>query len=396
MAALCNHPPRPASNLPVNSPASNDSTRINGEGMYVSNVHLVHCRAVLVAATGVSADHGRRREATLAVVMTNDAAANQIKVYDAATQALLQTLSTHGKGGVGGNARGVRQYNGELFAAVNNGSNSVALFRREGNGLRYDGTVSTTSAPVSVDFGNGHMYIAGATTVDSFVLRRDHVGWRDGTTVLQFAGGGTPPPGSTAQVGVLDSARLLVTLKADPEPGTVDIVPLHDGEISGANPTAVSAPPNTMTPFGFSVLSDGTAAITLAHSHQDGLFRDGAFKTQITAGQLAPCWMTRAGKYLFTANTGSGTVSRLVSTGNHIFVDGLVAATIASGGGAPSDIDSENGVLGVIDRGAGQSRLSLFRYNEFGELTAFGAPIVIGVPSANGVAIIPPPDSDGD
>ena len=95
---------------------------------------------------------------------------NQIKVYDAESHALLQTLSTHGKGGVGGNARGIKQYGGELVAAVNNGSGNVALFRRDGDALKFDKVIQTTSAPVSVDFGNDHLYVAGATTVDSFVL----------------------------------------------------------------------------------------------------------------------------------------------------------------------------------------------------------------------------------
>src|SRR4029077_12921565 len=107
----------------------------------------------------------------------------------------------------------------------------------------------------------------------------------------------------------------------------------------------VSAPAGTLTPFGFAVYPDGTAVITLAHSDQDGLFRNAAFTSVITSGQAAPCWMTRAGKYLFTANTGSHTVSRLLGTGNNIFVDGLVAATVTTGG-APSDIDADGGVLG--------------------------------------------------
>jgi hypothetical protein len=82
-------------------------------------------------------------------------------------------------------------------------------------------------------------------------------------------------------------------------------------------------------------------------------------------------------------------VSRLVGTGNNVFVDSLVAASIATGG-APADIDAASGILGVIDRGAGQSHLSMFTYNEFGELTASGAPITLGIPNANGVAIVPP------
>ena len=113
----------------------------------------------------------------------------------------------------------------------------------------------------------------------------------------------------------------------------------------------------------------------------------------VDAGQAADCWMTRVGKYVFTANTGSKTISRLIGTGSHVFVDSQVAAAIATGG-APTDIDADAGVLGVIDHGAGQSHLSLFRYNEFGELTAQGTPITVGVPNANGVAILSADDRD--
>jgi hypothetical protein len=244
------------------------------------------------------------------------------------------------------------------------------------------------------------MYVAGTTTVDSFVLRGNDVGWMDGTVGLEVAGGGAPLNGETAQAGVLDEGHLLVTIK-DPtvpvsgELGTVDIVPLHDGAITGAAPTAVSAPAGSLTPFGFSVYPDGTAVMTLAHSSQDGLFRKGTFTAVIAAGQAAPCWMTRVGKYLFTANTGSKTITRLIGTGDNIFVDSVIAAAVTTGG-APSDIDAAGGVLGVIDHVTSPtpaSHLSLFTYNEFGELTASGTPIALGV-TANGVAIMPPGDFD--
>ena len=143
-----------------------------------------------------------KHERTLAVVMTNDPKVNQIKIYDAKDRTLLQTLPTNGKGGAGNNARGVRQFNGELFAAVNKGSNSVAVFRRDRDRLRFDSLVYTTSAPVSIDFGNGHMYVAGTTTVDSFVVRHGHVDGLDGTTGLILANGTVPPDGATGQVGV--------------------------------------------------------------------------------------------------------------------------------------------------------------------------------------------------
>jgi hypothetical protein len=103
--------------------------------------------AALVLATSAANVHAENRGRTLAVTMTNDQVANEIKVYDAATHALLQTLSTHGRGGAGGNARGITHYHGELLAVVNNGSNTVALFRRDNDTLRFANTVTTTSAP---------------------------------------------------------------------------------------------------------------------------------------------------------------------------------------------------------------------------------------------------------
>ena len=138
---------------------------------------------------------------------------------------------------------------------------------------------------------------------------------------------------------MVDDHQLLVTLKTDPNPGTVDVVALDHGRVTLAPPTAVSAPAASMTPFGFSVYPDGSALVTLAHSNQDGLFRDGAFTTVVAAGQMAPCWTTRLGKYVFTANTASQTISRLVGTGTNIFVDDPMAATIPTGG--PVDIDAD-------------------------------------------------------
>ena len=88
--------------------------------------------ALLASCAAVGVAHADAAGRALAVVMTNDLNANQIKVYDA-----------------GGNARGVKQYEGDTVAVVNNGSNSVAVFRRDGSRLRYIRSVTTTSAPVS-------------------------------------------------------------------------------------------------------------------------------------------------------------------------------------------------------------------------------------------------------
>ena len=71
------------------------------------------CLSFAAGGTGI---HASGRGRTLVVTMTNDPSSNQITVYDAETGALLQTLSTGGRGGAGGNARGVKQLDGRLVA----------------------------------------------------------------------------------------------------------------------------------------------------------------------------------------------------------------------------------------------------------------------------------------
>jgi len=53
-------------------------------------------------AIGAGTIHASGHARTLVLTMTNDPQGNQLKVYDADSRALLQTLSTHGKGGAGG------------------------------------------------------------------------------------------------------------------------------------------------------------------------------------------------------------------------------------------------------------------------------------------------------
>ena len=345
------------------------------------------------AALGIGAlsltIHASDPHKTLVITMTNDPTNNAIIVVDAATHERLQTVSTNGKGGVGDNAGGVEQFNDRLVAAVNNGSGTVALFQRAGDHLVLEQLVTTTSAPVSVSFANQHMYVAGSTSVDSFVMDGNRVGYHDGTATLILAGGGLPDIGNTSQIQAADDHTLLVTLKTDPIPGTVDVIHLTDGAIDG-DATPVSAPAGTLAPFGFSVYPDGSALITLAHSGNNALFRDGAFRFIATsANQAGNCWTTRVGKYVFVVNTGSRTITRVLGTGNNVFVDGAVVASVPTG--SPTDVDARGGYLAVIDHRGGTlptSHLTLFTYNRFGELTASGDAIDLAVPSANGMTVL--------
>lgn len=321
---------------------------------------------------------------SLTVTMTNDPLDNKIQVYNTKTHLLIQTLRTYGKGGVKGNAFGIKQFNNKYLAVVNYGSRSVSVFIREGDRLKFKKTVMTSSSPVSIDFGYNHMYVAGSTTVDSFLFGNLK---KDGSVKLALAEGGEPPLGSTGQISVVTKKNeLLVTLKNDPSPGTVDVISLHgDGSLS--NVTPIAAPSNTMAPFGFCVFEDGTALITLAHTNNLGLFRNNTFVNVINLGQNAPCWATKMDKYAFIINAGSRTISRIVSTGQNIFFDNLIAASITSGN--PSDTDQNNGKLVVLAHNNNKSQLNFFRLNEFGDIIPDGNPVDINAfPNANGVSIM--------
>ena len=104
------------------------------------------------------------------VVTASNAASNQLLVYSTGGK-LLQTLSTQGKGGATGNAGGI-EASGGLIAVVNYGSQNVSIFQRVGNGLQMRQLVPTVANPVSVAFGNGHLYILGAAKVESHRMDR--------------------------------------------------------------------------------------------------------------------------------------------------------------------------------------------------------------------------------
>src|ERR1700756_3485246 len=99
------------------------------------------------------------------VVTASNTTANQLLVYSPAGK-LLQTLSTNGAGGATGNAGGVQTNNG-LVAVVNFGSQSVSIFQVEHSGLSLTQVVPTVANPVSVAFSEDHLYILGATQVES-------------------------------------------------------------------------------------------------------------------------------------------------------------------------------------------------------------------------------------
>ena len=121
--------------------------------------------SILVPFLGAAVALQAANDPNTLIVTASNATANQLLVFNTAGK-LMQTVSTQGKGGASGNAGGIEAHGGTV-AVVNFGSQNVSIFERGNNGLQMRQLVPTVPNPVSVAFGAGHLYILGATKVES-------------------------------------------------------------------------------------------------------------------------------------------------------------------------------------------------------------------------------------
>ena len=305
------------------------------------------------------------------VVTASNATANQLMVYSTSGK-LLQTAATGGAGGVSGNAGGIA-HSRDWLAVVNFGSENVSLFRRTDSGFQLKQLVPALAGPVSVAFGHGHLYILTGTEVESHQL------WdfgaspsTDGTAGLVHA------DGSAAQVGVLGT-QLVISEKSN----VIETVNLsRDGAVTGEATAVANIPSNVNAPFGLATRGRD-AYVTIAHANEISLVRDNAVVTVTGSGtQMAPCWVTLDGPFLFSANSPSMSVSRYLVYGTRIIQQ---AAVVARLNGAPTDIDYAGGVAAVIDSNGTVSHISAFSVDGDGNFTLTG---VATMPGANGAAVI--------
>jgi len=316
------------------------------------------------------------------VVTASNATANQLLVYSASGH-LLQTLPTKGTGGATGNAGGVQAGHG-LVAVVNFGSKSVSIFEVGINGLALSQVVPTVANPVSVAFGDDHLYILGGQQVESHAIFGNFVSTGpDGISNLSVG------DGSAAQVGFL-SNQIVVTEKSNVIE-TFNLLP--NGAVKGnatvvpGVPPAVGSP-SANEPFGL-VTRGNNAYVTIAHLNELALVRnDAIISSGSTNPENAPCWATLTGPFLYTSNTASMNLSRFAVYGQHIILDQAIAATFT---GNPTDNASGEGLVAAIDGVAGSkpatSHLSIFSRDEDGNLTPSA---VIPIPGTiNGVAVVP-------
>ncbi len=314
------------------------------------------------------------------VVTASNTAANQLLVYSPAGK-LLKTIATEGQGGVAGNAGGIAQ-NHRRLAVVNFGSGTVSVFIKdlEHSNLQLESVIQAVASPVSVAFGDDHLYILSTTNVESHPIDSNGTigvaASPDGVAALLHA------DGSAAQVGKLPR-QLIITEKSN----VIETVELTDfGAVTGS-PTLVSnIPANVNAPFGL-VTRGNDAYVTIAHANEVSLVRHDEVLAVTSSGtQSAPCWLALVGPYLYSANSPSHSVSRFVVYGDEITQQVPVAAIF---NGNPTDITYRSGLVAVVDGNStdGVSHLSTFHVDERGNLALHSVATITGV-ATNGVAIV--------
>lgn len=338
------------------------------------------------AELGPSAALARAGGPGAVYLMSNDPTGNTILAYEREADGALGSLTTHATGGVGtggglGNqgSLALTRDHRRLYA-VNAGSNDISAFDLSPDGPRLIGSPvhSEGELPVSVTVHGSLLYVlnAGASgTIAGF-----HIG-RDGE--LEAIPGSSRPLSSAAagaaQISFTPNGRsLVVTEKATNVISTYTVG--SDGIASGPYVHASAGE----TPFGFAFNRTGDLVVSEAFGGQSEASTASSYRvgpggdlTLISAAvattQTAACWLaiSQDGRFAFTTNTGSGSVSSIsIDQGGRIELADAEAGVTGSGS-RPQDAAFTPGGRFLYVRNAG-GNVSAFRIGAQGTLTHVG------------------------
>jgi len=334
--------------------------------------------------------------------LTDNTAGNAVAAYHRAGDGTLTAAGSYATGGLGGILTGsvvdhtasqgalALDRDRGLLIAVNPGSDTISVFRVDGDQLTLSQVLSSGGDfPVSVTVHGDHAYVLNALSGGSLY------GYRlDGRHLTAISGssralglGTTAASAFTATPGQVaftpDGTQLLVTTKATGN--DVDVFAVGpEGRLS-ASPVI-----NTLTgavPFaaafdraGHVLISEAgpNAVATFTLSHGGQLTQLGIAGT----GQAATCWIVRAGQHFYASNAGSGSVSGydvapsggLTALGNTATDAGTVDAAAAAHG---RFLYVQTGKAGIVDE---------FAVGSGGSLAPVGSVTVPGGAGGEGIA----------
>lgn len=284
--------------------------------------------------------------------------------------------------------------NNRFLFAVNAGSNEISVFSVGKDALTLVDTISSGGVrPISLTVHRNLLYVlneGGTPNITGFtVSSKGELTPLPGSTRPLSGGSGADP----AEVSFnRDGSLLVVTEKA------TNVIDVYVVGTNGAAGPPVSNPSAGMTPFGFAfdqrnhlIVSEAfggapnAAAVSSYSAALSGVLS--VISESVPDFQTAACWIviTNSGRYVYTSNTGSGSVSsyQLASSGALTLLDSVAAGTGAMS--APIDMALSNGSRYLYVHAAGLQTVEAFRVETDGSLTPIGS--VGGLPfGAQGIA----------
>ena len=333
---------------------------------------------------------------------TNNPNGNAVLVFDRTADGGLTFINAVATGGNGsGNGLGTQgglalTTDGKFVLVVNAGTNDISVLQATDSGLALvDRKNAGGIRPISVSVSGRLVYVlnnggatSGTDTVVGFRLSRDGVLTQIPGSTRSLSAASVGP----AEVALsADGATLVVTEKAT---NRLDVFDVNDDGLLGAMNVFASS---GATPFGFafgkhdqffvSEAFGGTPHASAISSYQvTGPAALALISPSVPTTETAACWVavTPDGRFLYTTNAGSGTVSGygIRPDGTIALLDGDGVTGVTGGGVTDVTLTSNGRYLYALRSGAGA--IAIFRVEEHGALTALGT---MSVPmGANGIA----------
>lgn len=258
--------------------------------------------------------------------LTNSPAGNAVLVFKRAADGALTAagfVSTGGLGtgaGLGSQGALTLSANHKWLFAVNAGSHEISVLAVSPEGLTLIDKVASGGAwPISVTSYKNLVYVlnaGGSGNITGFTLNKKGqlTPIANSTRNLSNNGAGAAP--GPAQISFSPDGDVLVVT----EKGTnlIDTFPVDEDGMAGSVTTHPSA---GVTPFGFAFAKHGTLIVSEAaggaanassassYDVSDDNFE--LISAAVPTQQTAACWAvaTKNGKYAYTANAGSGSLS---------------------------------------------------------------------------------------
>ena len=324
--------------------------------------------------------------------MTNAASGNEVLVYDRSSDGSLAfqgAYATDGLGsgtGLGSQSAVTLSHNNHWLFAVNAGSNQISSFAVTENGLELVDVVNSGGTlPVSLTSYKDWLYVlnaGGSGNISGFAVEQDGSLSLLTGSIQPVSNGGVGAAPALAQIAFSsDGSTLAVTEKST---NLIDTYIVESG-LAGApvlNPSAGA------TPFGFAFDRHNHAIVSEASGSVSSYHIDGGqldvISPAVVNTQIAACWIaiSNNGKYAYTTNAGSGTISSYEIAENGALTLLNPTAGVIGAGSSPVDMAFSNNGQTLYALANGAHTISIFGMNADGSLALQAAVSVpVGVVS---------------